>query len=389
MKYSENSELLDSKIMHDNETVSIDEDFSELAEIPEEIEELGVLDESEEELTDTASSAGLYYEALFSSEKNKFNKASVPVLFLTNNLKIHWINETGISFINLETPVENKYIHSVFSPYLNEERMKNIYKSILTDKTGFTWKGKVELSGRDRITSTANMIIFPYFDCKTDSEKPEAYIAYIDDLTEEHNSLLRNTFKSLLDASKLKDDDTGNHVERVNQYSHRIARALYNRPGYEEVDMDFVMNISFLAAMHDVGKIGTPDDILNKPGPLTDMEWDIMREHTINGAFILSSYPNRMAVEIARSHHEKWDGSGYPYNLSGTDIPLSARIVAIADVYDALRMKRVYKEGFSHEKTYSIILEGRGKHFDPDLIDITNEFENELDVLFSKLSDTE
>ncbi len=99
-----------------------------------------------------------------------------------------------------------------------------------------------------------------------------------------------------------------------------------------------------------------------------------MREHTINGAFILSSYPNEMAVEIARSHHEKWDGSGYPYNLSGKDIPLSARIVAIADVYDALRMKRSYKDGFSHEKSSIHNYGGKGQHFDPDLIDIAMDF---------------
>ena len=387
MSVSDNPEILDNTLIPETEIQDSSDELSEDLEVLEEIEEVGELEDDLNISDNSAVSTGLYYEALFNSEKQKYSNASVPVMMLTGNLKIHWINNSGLSFVNSEEDITDKYIHSVFSPFLNEERMNSIYKSILTKQEGYSWKGRIELYGRHRITSTANMFIFPYFDCKLEGDKPEGYLAYIDDLTDETNQLVQNTFKSLLEASILKDNDTGNHVERVNQYSHKIASALYNRPGYEEVDMDFIMNIGFLAAMHDVGKIGTPDDILNKPGALTDKEWDIMREHTINGAYILSSYPNEMAREIARSHHEKWDGTGYPYNLSGKYIPLSARIVAIADVYDALRMKRSYKDGFPHEKAVSIIMEGRGKHFDPDLIDITMDFADELDTLFTKLSD--
>ncbi len=365
------------------------EDVEDLRELEEVLEAEDVEELVDEDFSDSALSTGLYYEALFNTEKHKFEKASVPVILLTNNLKIHWVNQEGLNFININRNPVDCYIHDIFAPYLNQKRMNHLYSSILSAKSGFSWKGKIEISGRHRITSTANMIIFPYFDCNLSGEKPEGYLAYIDDLTEENNTLIRNTFKSLLGASKLKDDDTGNHVERVNQYSYRIAKELYNRPGYEEVDMDFIMNIGFLASMHDVGKIGTPDHILHKPGPLTDEEWEIMKEHTSNGALILSSYPNKMASDIANFHHQKWDGTGYPYVLSGKDIPLPARIVAIADVYDALRMKRSYKDSFSHEKAFSIILEGRGKHFDPDLIDITSEIENELDQLFTKLSQSE
>ena len=356
-----------------------------------EIKEIEVLDEGnyEENLQGSPVTTGLYFDALFNSGKQRFEKAGVPTLLLTSNLKIHWVNKAALHFIATEEKIINQYIHYIFPTYLNEERMADIYKSILSPDKGFSWKGKVELSGRHRITATANMFIFPYFNYCSDSPKPEGYVAYIDDLTDEKNNLIQNTFNSLLKASLLKDNDTGNHIERVNQFSQKITKALYNKPGYEEVDMDFVVNISYLAAMHDVGKIGTPDDILNKPGSLTDTEWDIMKQHTINGALILNSYPNKMASDIARSHHEKWDGSGYPYNLSGKYIPLSARIVAIADVYDALRMKRSYKEGFSHEKAFSIILEGKGKHFDPDLIDVAAEIEKDLDTLFTNLSDKE
>ena len=136
------------------------------------------------------------------------------------------------------------------------------------------------------------------------------------------------------------------------------------------MDKDFIEDIGFLAAMHDVGKIGTPDDILNKEGPLNEFEWGIMKEHTKNGAFILSSYPNPMAKEIALSHHEWWNGSGYPYNLEGTMIPLSARIVTLADVYDALRMKRSYKPAYSHEIAIQKIQQEREVHFDPEIVDV-------------------
>ena len=139
--------------------------------------------------------------------------------------------------------------------------------------------------------------------------------------------------------------------------------------------------------MHDVGKIGTPDDILNKQGPLEDWEWEIMKEHTINGAYILSTYPNPMAREIALRHHEWWNGAGYPHGLSGDLIPLSARIVTIADVYDALRMERSYKKAFSHEKAKTIIREEKGSHFDPDLIDIFEKIETDFREIFEELND--
>ena len=357
------------------------EDFLE-PDMLEEIEEITEIEYAEESDIEDKQLVGL-----FKNEIIKFEKAAIPVLFLSKKLKIIWHNNSGENYFDTPETVVSKYIYQIFNPYLTEERMQEIYSNLFSRENGFSWRGKVELSGKHRITSTSNLVIFPFFIPQNGISGPEGYIAFIDDLTEENNLLLRKTFQSLLDASKLKDNDTGNHIGRVCQYSQKIAGCLYNRPGYEEVDMDFIVNIGFLAAMHDVGKIGTPDDILNKPGPLSVLEWEIMKEHTINGAFILSSYPNKMAVEIARSHHEKWDGSGYPYHLAGSDIPISARIVTIADVYDALRMKRVYKTGFSHEKSFSILTEGKGKHFDPDLIDIVMEIEAELDTMYLQLSD--
>ena len=134
---------------------------------------------------------------------------------------------------------------------------------------------------------------------------------------------------------------------------------------------------SFASALHDIGKVAISDAILLKPGKLTAEEFEIMKTHTVVGAktlqTMLEHYPENtfiiMAIEISLSHHEKWDGSGYPENLKGKSIPLSARIMALADVYDALTSERCYKTAFSHEKSRDIILEGRGKHFDPAVID--------------------
>ena len=374
----------------DDGSVELLEELEEIsddgsAELLDELEEIS----DNEGTYDYVTQGEIFPDTIFRIERKKYENASVPVMLLTKKLEIYWVNKSCSKFIDAAEPVERNYLYQIFSPYLNEKRMNIICKAITSKEKGYSWKGKTELSGKHRITSVSNLMIFPFFSIHIAGDKPDGYIVFIDDFTEDNNQLLKNTFNSLLDASKLKDNDTGNHIIRVCQYSQKIASCLYNRPGYEVVDMDFIMNISYLAAMHDVGKIGTPDDILNKPGPLTDLEWEIMKEHTINGAYIMGSYPNDMAREIARSHHEKWDGSGYPFKLAGEDIPLSARIVAIADVYDALRMKRVYKDAFSHKKAFSIILEGKGKHFDPDLIDITTEIEQELDTLYLKLSDNE
>jgi putative two-component system response regulator len=207
------------------------------------------------------------------------------------------------------------------------------------------------------------------------------------DITSENRTLLRNVFLSLLEASKLKDNDTGQHITRVNYYSKRLAKELFNKKGYERIDADFIDTIGFLASMHDVGKIGTPDDILNKEGPLSEWEWTVMQEHTKNGAFILSTYPHPMAKEIALSHHERWNGLGYPFKLEGDMIPLAARIVSIADVYDALRMKRSYKPAIPHKKTVEKMMDSKNLQFDPALIDVFYNIAEDFKNLYKTIND--
>lgn len=169
----------------------------------------------------------------------------------------------------------------------------------------------------------------------------------------------------LVSASQYRDSETGAHIRRIGLYSSVIAREL-------AWNSEAVNDVRLAAPMHDVGKIGIPDRILQKPGKLTPEEFEIMKQHTEIGGRILD-HPDipllHMAKEIALSHHEKWDGSGYPYGLAGRAIPQSARIVAIADVYDALCHNRVYKPAWPEAKAVSTLIAESGKHFDPEIVE--------------------
>lgn len=320
----------------------------------------------------------------FPSSKKIFSTCVFPVLMITPEFKITFANNACKHLFRAIPKIEGNQFINVFGNCFKIDDIKSIREVILKGTNSYSWKGKAYIKSRDRTTVETRVYIFP---TSLDNHAPVEFGVMFDDVTEEMRQLLRGVFMSLLEASKLKDNDTGKHIVRVNYYSETLARALKNRPGYDVVDADFIDNIGFLAAMHDVGKIGTPDDILNKEGPLSDFEWSVMKEHTINGAFILSTYPNPMAREIAIAHHEKWDGKGYPYQLSGETIPLSARIVAIADVYDALRMKRSYKPPYTHEVAMKKILESKGTHFDPDLIDIMLTVTDTFGELYEKYTD--
>lgn len=175
-------------------------------------------------------------------------------------------------------------------------------------------------------------------------------------------------------ASEYRDMETGAHIQRMSHYAAAVAIRL-------GLKQKVVENILYSAPMHDVGKIGIPDSILLKPGKLDAHEWEVMKTHTRIGADILKGSTIgflRMGEMIARTHHEKWDGSGYPEGLKGNKIPLAARIVAIADVFDALTSKRPYKAAFSIEKSVGIIKEERGHHFDPEVVDAFLSIQDEI-----------
>ena len=175
-------------------------------------------------------------------------------------------------------------------------------------------------------------------------------------------------------ASEYRDNETGAHIKRMSHYSAAIAREMGLRKKTVET-------ILYSAPMHDIGKIGIPDGILLKAGKLNDEEWRIMKGHTIIGASILKGSGIgfvRMGAMIALTHHEKWDGSGYPSGLKGRQIPLAGRIVALADVFDALTSKRTYKKPFPVQESNRIIEEGRGKHFDPEVVDAFFAIQDEI-----------
>ena len=183
---------------------------------------------------------------------------------------------------------------------------------------------------------------------------------------------------ALAKLAESRDEDTGNHLERVRYYSKYLAETMIQMPELQtELDPLLVENIFLTSSLHDIGKVGIPDYILLKPGRLDDQEFEIMKSHTLIGYNTLSdalqkipeaSYL-RVAADIARYHHEKYDGSGYPDGLQGEQIPISSRIFALSDVYDALVSKRPYKEPFTHDRARNIIVDGRGSHFDPAVVD--------------------
>ena len=183
----------------------------------------------------------------------------------------------------------------------------------------------------------------------------------------------------LADMVENRDKNTGDHVKKTAAYTKLILKEMKKKGIYPDiVDDKYVENVANSTPLHDVGKIKISDTILNKPGKLTDEEFEIMKTHTLHGAKIVenamaivpdSDYLNE-ARNIATYHHEKWDGSGYPKGLKGEEIPLSARVMAVADVFDALVSRRSYKEPFPFEKAVDIIREGSGKQFDPTVVEV-------------------
>lgn len=186
------------------------------------------------------------------------------------------------------------------------------------------------------------------------------------------------TIFALARLAESRDDDTGKHLDRVQIYSRLLAQRLAQGSPYrEEITPEFIENLHLASPLHDIGKVAIPDEVLLKKGRLSAAEFEVMKQHTVIGARTLASvlekYPQnvfiRTGVQVARSHHERWDGSGYPDGSRGRAIPLYARVMALVDVYDALCSKRCYREALPHEEAYRFIVEGSGSHFDPAIVE--------------------
>ena len=207
------------------------------------------------------------------------------------------------------------------------------------------------------------------------------------------------TILTMASMAETRDSETGNHIRRTQNYVRALALRLKSNPRFTEFLTDANISTLFKSApLHDIGKVAIPDRILLKPGKFTPDEFEIMKTHTTLGWEAISNAERMlgtqaefltMAKDIALFHQEKWDGSGYPQGRSGDNIPVAARLMAVADVYDALISRRVYKEGMPHEVAVKIIIEGKGKHFDPDMVDAFVELQDEFRAIAQRYVDSD
>ncbi|BAO44452.1 response regulator [Thiolapillus brandeum] len=204
------------------------------------------------------------------------------------------------------------------------------------------------------------------------------------------------TIYLMASLAETRDNETGQHIHRTQYYVKTLADALRTAPGYRECLNDAFIDLLFKSApMHDIGKVGVPDHILLKPGPLQGEEWEEMKRHAIYGKIAIERVEDDLGIcgfletakEIAYTHHERWDGKGYPEGLSEDRIPVSGRLMAVADVYDALISRRVYKPAFSHEKAVEIMRSERGQHFDPQVLDAFLERESDFQTIALRFRD--
>ena len=201
---------------------------------------------------------------------------------------------------------------------------------------------------------------------------------------------------ALAKLAESRDDDSGMHLERVQAFCKKLAEGLAQRSRLgRQVDTKFVENIFYASPLHDIGKVAIPDRIVLKPGRLTPEEFEVMKTHAARGAEKLEAvqrqFPGNalldMGIAIARFHHEKWSGGGYPQALAGEAIPLSARIMAVVDVYETLRAKRCYKPAFSHEESKNIIISSSATHFDPEIVKVFIELEADFRAIRDEMKD--
>jgi len=290
--------------------------------------------------------------------KSKAETANIPVIFLT--AKSDYISELeGLSLGAID------YIFKPFSPPLLQKRIE---VHLL-----------VESQKQELISQKQELINF-------NNHLQEMVEAKTQTVIELQDAIL----KTMAELVEYRDDITGGHIERTQRYLSIMLNAMSKQSIYEkEVSSWNIKLVLQSAQLHDVGKIAISDSILQKPGKLTSEEFEQIKSHVTFGEKVIEKIKESTTEQafldyakiFAASHHEKWDGSGYPYGLKGDGIPLLGRIMAIADVYDALVSERPYKEAYSHNEAVKIILEGRGKHFDPVLIDLFSTVSDEFNAI--------
>ena len=273
---------------------------------------------------------------------------------------------------------------------MREDLIVNSEKSDLENLKDLLLKAGYKISTADDLTSLIDSLVQKKEDIVLTKEN------IIPHKEKKISQMQTETIFSLAKLAQSRDDDTGEHLTRVKNYCKVLTEELAKDSPYSNlIDDNFIEDIVNASTLHDIGKVGISDLILLKNAKLTQDEYEVMKQHTVIGAKTLDEVHSKfgdnsfieMGKVIARSHHERWDGKGYPDGLKGEEIPLPARIMAIADVYDALSTKRVYKEIYPQEKCVKIIKEGRGTQFDPYITDAFLKVADKFYEIREKFSD--
>lgn len=328
-------------------------------------------------------------------DKNKlltqaFKRNHQPIIITNSEGNIIKINKaveeiygyTSDELIGKNTNVLNpgRYIYKDlgYSKKEYENLFSNLWEDIINPEIG-KWENIVINQTKDGTLKWVELMISTVFDEKGDIKNFIAMPVDISKNIDETAETKVGLYKALADLAEMRDQETGNHMKRVGLFSKLLAQT-YNKP------LKFCKDIKNFAPLHDVGKVGISDSILLAERKLTDKEFKKMKEHTLYGYEILKDKKElSMAAQIALSHHENYDGTGYPYQISGKDIPLEAHITSISDVYDALRSKRPYKEPWSHKKAIEEIYSLAGTKFDPELVEKFKTVEEKIERIYSKL----
>lgn len=288
----------------------------------------------------------------------------------------------------------------------NNGNFKDIPVIFLTAMSDISFKTKAfEMGGVDYITKPFEIKevkarVFTHLSLSRAKKEKELQNKILEEKVYERTKelllLQDGTIEVVASLAEYRDPETGGHITRTKEFIRVLANQMnennIGRPLFSNADIDMLCKT---APLHDLGKIGISDTILLKPGRLTDDEFEIMKGHTVIGYEAIRTISNRVgskeflryALEMSRSHQEKWDGTGYPDQLKGRQIPISGRLMAVADVYDALISKRPYKEPFSHTKAVEIINEGSGHHFDPEIVEAFNQVKEEFKRIALEFAD--
>lgn len=329
-----------------------------------------------------------YYEVDLDGNLTFFNDSTARILGYAKNELMELKNR------QLSSPEIAGNLYQVFNQVRKTGKPANVSECEVITKDGFTRIFEISVSLMN-----------------DKDDKPAGFRGILRDVTEQLESerekikleaqLQEARAATILGLAKLaeyRDEGTGTHLERIREYAKIIAEEMSKHPKYQDyISEDYIEDIFRSSILHDIGKVGVPDAILLKPDRLTAEEFEEIKRHTILGGDALNDIDAKiegvsfltLGKEIAYYHHERWDGSGYPKGLKDEGIPLSARFVALADVYDALTSKRFYKEAYTHDKAKEIILGLRGTHFDPDVVDAFVKREDEFKKICEELHEPE